>query len=133
MYGDSQSGHLGPLAGVLTLLENAGDADVVFTTTVDCPLIPNDVIYKLLPYMVKGVDIVRVKSNDRHHPVIALWRVGLKGDLRNALVNQGIRKVDDFTKCFKVIDVEFKNAHIDVFFNINRESDIKIYKELTNN
>ena len=127
---DAVEGYVGPLAGILTGMIGTKDTDILFTTAVDCPLLPTDLVATLLRYMTDGVDIVRVRSGGRHHPVIALWRTTMREDLHNCIVNKDIRKVDDFTKKYTIVDVDFDNTENDVFFNINKEQDIKTYNKI---
>jgi molybdopterin-guanine dinucleotide biosynthesis protein A len=49
--------------------------------------------------------------------------VRLRDDLRGALVDQGIRKVDLWTARHKLATVPFSDQSVDPFFNANRPED----------
>jgi molybdopterin-guanine dinucleotide biosynthesis protein A len=57
--------------------------------------------------------------------VFGLWPVGLADDLRHALVEEGIRKVDLWTARHKLVAVEFAADPHDPFFNVNRPEDVE--------
>jgi molybdopterin-guanine dinucleotide biosynthesis protein A len=58
------------------------------------------------------------------HPVIALWPVRMRGELRDALLRDGVRRVDRFTARYRVAVVEWPTAPRDPFFNVNEPSDL---------
>jgi molybdopterin-guanine dinucleotide biosynthesis protein A len=58
------------------------------------------------------------------HPVIALWPVRIRGELREALLRDGVRRVDRFTARYRLAVVEWPTAPRDPFFNINVPSDL---------
>jgi molybdopterin-guanine dinucleotide biosynthesis protein A len=58
------------------------------------------------------------------HPVIGLWPVRLREDLRRAVVEEGIRKVDQWTARHSLVAVSFADRPIDPFFNANRPEDL---------
>ena len=62
-------------------------------------------------------------SQGRAHPVFALWPVALAGALRQAMVQEDMRKIDAWTAHYKVATVEFAAAPHDPFFNANRPED----------
>ena len=45
-------------------------------------------------------------------------------ELRRALVEENIRKVDVWTARYRLIEVEFATAPVDPFFNTNRPEDL---------
>jgi molybdopterin-guanine dinucleotide biosynthesis protein A len=49
--------------------------------------------------------------------------LALREDLRQALVG-GLRKVDQWTGRYRLIEVEFPAAPVDPFFNANRPEDL---------
>lgn len=132
---DSVEGFAGPLAGVLTGLEWARDhvtnATHVVTVATDAPFLPRDLVARLERQAQKeGADLVCAASNGRHHPVIGLWPVSLADDLHQALVEEGIRKVDRWTARHKLAVVEFDASSHDPFFNVNRPEDLKEAEEI---
>ncbi|MDX1715607.1 MAG: molybdenum cofactor guanylyltransferase MobA [Anderseniella sp.] len=126
---DSVEGFAGPLAGVLAGLEWARDntgARWVATAATDTPFFPEDFVARMLAAMeANGANMACAASNGRHHPVFGLWPVGLADDLRHALVEEGIRKVDLWTARHKLVAVEFAADPHDPFFNVNRPEDVE--------
>lgn len=126
---DSVEGFAGPLAGVLAGLEWARDntgARWVATAATDTPFFPEDFVARMLAAMeANGANMACAASNGRHHPVFGLWPVGLADDLRHALVEEGIRKVDLWTARHKLVAVQFAADPHDPFFNVNRPEDVE--------
>jgi molybdopterin-guanine dinucleotide biosynthesis protein A len=126
---DTVDGYVGPLAGVLTGLEwaadNAQECDWIATFASDAPFFPADLIERLRQAVAGGgADMACAVSGGRRHPVFGLWPVALRAELRAALTEQGIRKVDDWTKEYNLKEVEFGIDTIDPFFNVNRLEDL---------
>ena len=63
-------------------------------------------------------------SGGRAHPVFGLWPVRLAEALRQALVADDIRKIDRWTARYVLTQVEFCDAPIDPFFNVNVPADL---------
>jgi molybdopterin-guanine dinucleotide biosynthesis protein A len=126
---DSVEGFAGPLAGVLAALEWARDntsAEWVATAATDTPFFPADFVTRMLTAIeAAGADMACAASDGRHHPVFGLWPVRLAADLRHALVEQDIRKVDIWTARHKLVTVEFAAEPHDPFFNVNRPEDVE--------
>ena len=54
------------------------------------------------------------RSSGRRHPVFGLWPVSIRQDLRAALIEDGLRKIDDFTDRFSLAIADFA-GHPDPF------------------
>lgn len=126
---DVIDGFAGPLAGVLTGLEwaaaHAPECDWVASFACDAPFAPHDLVVRLVRAIEEaGADMACASSDGRDHPVFALWPVGLAGDLRAAVVDEGVRKVDIWTARYKLARADFDTASGDPFFNINRPEDL---------
>jgi molybdenum cofactor guanylyltransferase len=123
---DSIEGFAGPLAGVLAGLDWAADAvpecGWLLSAPTDAPFLPADLAEALLLAAKAGADLAVAASGGRAHPVAALWPVSLRHPLRAAL-ESGVRKVEDFTRDYRVATVEFPTEPIDPFFNLNRPED----------
>ncbi|CAN0580330.1 unnamed protein product, partial [Laminaria digitata] len=96
---DVIDGFAGPLAGVLTGLEwaemNAPGCDWVASFACDAPFAPADLVARLIVAVEgAGADMACASSGGRDHPVFALWPVRLAAELRAAVVDEGVRKVD---------------------------------------
>lgn len=126
---DSVEGFAGPLAGVLAGLEwarNNTQAEWVATAATDTPFFPVDFVTRMLAAIeAAGADMACAASDGRHHPVFGLWPVRLAADLRHALVEEDVRKVDLWTARHKLVAVEFAAEPHDPFFNVNRPEDVE--------
>ena len=56
--------------------------------------------------------------------MIGLWSVALRGELRHALVEQDVRKIDRWTARYKLATVSWPTTPLDPFFNANTMDDI---------
>jgi len=126
---DSIADFAGPLAGILAGLDwtaaSRPDCPLVVSLATDAPFLPDD----LVPRLVEGMDSQRAElacaaSGVQPHPVIGLWPVNLREELRHALAAEGIRKVDVWTARHSLATVDFPIAPIDPFFNANRPEDL---------
>ena len=57
------------------------------------------------------------------HPVFALWPLRLADELRRAVVDEGMRKIDAWTERYKVAHVDWPARPFDPFFNVNTPED----------
>jgi molybdopterin-guanine dinucleotide biosynthesis protein A len=58
-------------------------------------------------------------SGGQVHPVIGLWRVALRHELRHALVEEDIRKIDRWTGRYRMATVIWSTEPVDPFYNAN--------------
>ncbi len=127
---DVVEGFAGPLAGVLTGLEwtaeNAPECAWVASFATDAPFLPSDLVVRLMDaVMGEGAELACAASGGRPHPVFGLWPVALKGELKRALVEEGVRKVDVWTARYRLATVDFSCEPVDPFFNANRPQDLR--------
>ena len=125
---DSVEGFAGPLAGVLAGLEwtlaHAPACKFVASFACDAPFVPKDLVARLARALSEqGADMACAASAGRDHPVFGLWPVVLASDLRRALVEENIRKVDIWTARYRLARVELAVTTVDPFFNVNRPDD----------
>jgi molybdopterin-guanine dinucleotide biosynthesis protein A len=126
---DTVGGFAGPLAGVLAGMEwavaAAPECAWIATFATDAPFLPDDLVDRLSAAVAGGAaDMACAASSGRPHPVFGIWPVALCADLRHALVDQGVRKVDEWTGRYNRKVVEFTADTIDPFFNVNRPEDL---------
>ena len=125
---DSVEGFAGPLAGVLAGLDWAGatapDCPWVASVPTDAPFLPTDLVARLLAAVEAGADIACAASAGQSHPVVGLWPVRLRDELRHAVVAEQIHKVDIWTARYRLATVEFRVDGRDPFFNTNRPEDL---------
>jgi molybdenum cofactor guanylyltransferase len=132
---DSIGGYAGPLAGILTgmewVLRVKPQCKWIVTFPSDAPFIPLDSAEKMIKCAEEErANIVCSASNGRTHPVCALWQVGLADDLRKAMINEEIRKIDLWTARYRSSVVEFSDQPFDPFFNINKPGDLERAEEI---
>ncbi|HUO54997.1 MAG TPA: molybdenum cofactor guanylyltransferase MobA [Rhodoblastus sp.] len=126
---DTAPGRLGPLAGVLGGMDFAAthcpDMDYVLSLPCDCPFLPDDLAARLLAAARDSRSgLVCAASGGRDHPVVALWPVTLRADLRRALLEERQHAVGAFQRDHDVKSVEWPAAARDPFFNINTPDDL---------
>ena len=126
---DTVEGFAGPLAGILTALDWAAaqrpDIEWVLSAAADCPFLPRDLVARLQRARVKDdAQLAVAASGDQTHPVVGLWSVALRGELRHALVVEDIRKIDRWTARYKLTTVTWPVTPLDPFFNANTVEDI---------
>jgi len=127
---DSVEGFAGPLAGVLAGLdwavEHAPDCEWLASFATDAPFQPPDLVERLTEAVQsEGADLACAASEGRHHPVFGLWPLRLREDLRAAMIEEDIRKVDLWTARHRLAVAAFDVAEIDPFFNANRPGDLE--------
>jgi molybdopterin-guanine dinucleotide biosynthesis protein A len=120
----------GPLAGILAGLSwiaaNVPDCECAISVAADTPFIPRDLVARLRAARLnEACDIAVAASGGRTHPVIALWPIALRTELRRALTQEGERKIDRFTARYPVAEVSWPKEPYDPFFNVNEAGDIE--------
>jgi molybdopterin-guanine dinucleotide biosynthesis protein A len=126
---DVIEGFAGPLAGILTGLEwvrkNAPNCPWMLSAPTDAPFLPDDLVQTMKDAVDElFADMACAMSNGRSHPVVGLWPVRLAGELRKALVEEDVRKIDVWTARYRLAEVEFPADPVDPFFNANRPEDL---------
>jgi molybdopterin-guanine dinucleotide biosynthesis protein A len=125
---DSIPDFAGPLAGILAGLDWAavnvpGIADIV-SVPGDCPFLPPDLVERLsAARQAAGAPLACARSGDWRHPVVGLWRVALRDDLRKALVAEGLHKIEIWTARHGVALADWPATPVDPFFNVNTPDD----------
>jgi molybdopterin-guanine dinucleotide biosynthesis protein A len=126
---DTVGDYPGPLAGVLAGLDwtaaNRPGAEWVVSVAGDCPFLPRDLVARLHEAQVaQHAQLAVASSGGRTHPVIGLWIVGLREELRRALVGEGLRKIDRWTARYRLATVSWPTEPVDPFFNANTVDDL---------
>jgi len=122
---DVVDGFAGPLAGVLTGLDwAAGQAPAgtryLASFAIDAPFVPLDLVARLRRAIEDAdAELACAKSDGRTHPVFGLWPLALARDLRRAITEEDMRKIDRWTARYRLVEVDFATEPIDPFFNIN--------------
>jgi molybdenum cofactor guanylyltransferase len=126
---DSVADFPGPLAGILAALDwaaaNRPDVKFVLSAAGDCPFLPRDLVARLHEARAQeNAQLAVAASGDQSHPVIGLWRVALRNELRHALVVEDLRKIDRWTARYPLATVTWPIEPLDPFFNANTVEDI---------
>lgn len=126
---DDVPGFKGPLAGILAGLDwiAAHDPQSGYALSVpsDTPFLPSDLVARLQHARAeKRAEIACARSGGRTHPVVALWPVAIRKDLRLALVGGDLRKVERFTQNYRCVSVDWPIEPYDPFFNVNGPADL---------
>ncbi|MEM7472503.1 MAG: molybdenum cofactor guanylyltransferase MobA [Pseudomonadota bacterium] len=132
---DSIEGFAGPLAGVLAGLDWAAGAghNHIVTAAADTPFFPCDLVPRLMLAAERApIALAATPDPERgtaRHPTFGLWPVALRDDLRAAL-NDGVRKVVQWTDRHGTALAEFPATPFDPFFNVNTPEDLTRAQEL---
>jgi molybdenum cofactor guanylyltransferase len=126
---DNVEGHPGPLAGVLAGLDWLASQKLGIEWMVsvpgDCPFLPEDLVERLhAARRGAGVPLACARSGEWRHPVVALWPVALREDLRKALVEDDMRKIEVWTARHGVAIADWPAEPIDPFLNVNTPEDV---------
>jgi molybdenum cofactor guanylyltransferase len=119
----------GPLAGILAALDwtaaNRPGVAWILSAAADCPFLPRDLVARLYQALEnQNAKLAVAASGGQTHPVIGLWNVALRGELRHALVAEDIRKIDRWTARYRLATVSWPTTPLDPFFNANTVEDI---------
>jgi len=125
---DSVPGFAGPLAGILAGLDwaatHAPDVSDVVSVPGDCPFLPDDLVVRLVAVRATArTPLACARAGQWRHPVIGLWPVDLRQELRRALVDEGLHKIETFTARYGVAIADWPATPIDPFFNVNTPRD----------
>jgi molybdenum cofactor guanylyltransferase len=126
---DSVPDFAGPLAGILAGLDwaatHAPGAEWVTSVPGDCPFLPHDLVNRLHAARAEaGTPLACARSGEWRHPVVGLWRVDLREDLRHALTVEDLRKIEIWTARHGVAIASWPDQPIDPFFNVNTPDDV---------
>ena len=133
---DCIDGQLGPLVGILTAMkwakENSPKCSWIARFPCDTPFFPEKIISKFIEESKKKKSLILcASSHGRKHNIFGLWSLDLYDKLYNDIVNNKVRKVQDWTKTNNIKNLEFKFKDYDPFFNINTTEDLEFAKKLS--
>jgi molybdenum cofactor guanylyltransferase len=119
----------GPLAGILAALDwvaaNRPEIAWVLSAAADCPFLPRDLVSRLHRARAEqNAQLAVAASGGQSHPVIGLWSIALREELRHALVVEDVRKIDRWTARYGLATVTWPSEPLDPFFNANTIDDI---------
>jgi molybdenum cofactor guanylyltransferase len=125
---DSVPDFAGPLAGILAGLDWAArhmpESEWLASVPGDCPFLPNDLVARLhAARIAANRPLACARSGEWRHPVVGLWPLTLREDLRHALVAEGLRKIEIWTTRHGVANADWPTKPVDPFFNVNTPED----------
>ena len=114
----------GPLAGILAGLDWAAahlpEAHYIVTAPGDGPFQPRDLVQHLAAQLIaEDSELAIAASAGQPYPVIGLWPVRLRDELRRALTVEHEHKVDAWAGRYRRVIAEFPTVPVDPFFNAN--------------
>jgi molybdopterin-guanine dinucleotide biosynthesis protein A len=126
---DDVEGFVGPLAGVLAglnfLAAKGRGIEWMLSVPGDCPFLPDDLVERLHEARrAAGVPLACARSGEWRHPVVGLWPVALRADLRRALTDEGLHKIEAWTQRHGVAIADWPAQPVDPFFNVNTPEDV---------
>jgi len=128
---DSVPDFAGPLAGILAgldwLAEQNNGVEWLLSVPGDCPFLPDDLVERLHAARRRqgaGVPLACARSGEWRHPVVGLWPLALRDNLRKALVQDDVRKIEVWTARHGVAIADWPAEPIDPFFNVNTPEDV---------
>jgi molybdenum cofactor guanylyltransferase len=131
---DDLPDHPGPLAGILSAMDYAAEftsENLVLSVPADCPFLPYDLAPRLLALLkLHDTRISIAHSGGLAQPTIALWDISLRHDLRRALADEGLRKIDIFTARYSTTSVDWPITPYDPFFNANTPDDLALAESI---
>ena len=125
----------GPLAGILAGLDHFAaqrpDLEFAVSAATDTPFLPDDLIVRLHAARTAArAEIAIARSDNIVHPTFALWPIGLRTDLRAALVEEDLRQVTTFFTRYSCAYADWEIEPYDPFFNVNTPDDLRRAEEI---
>ena len=114
---DEDSGYLGPLAGMITALGHT-TADYLLVVPCDCPLLPLDLVPRMLAKIKESnAEIAVASDGKREQPVVLLMKPELRTSMK-AFLDAGERKIDFWYAKHHCVVCEFPDQP-NAFVNVN--------------
>ncbi|HVG51474.1 MAG TPA: molybdenum cofactor guanylyltransferase MobA [Xanthobacteraceae bacterium] len=125
---DSVPDFAGPLAGILAGLdwaaEHAKNIEWMVSAPGDCPFLPENLVARLHDVRrAENKTFACAQSGDWRHPVVGLWPVALRAELRHVLIDEDLRKIEVWTARHGVALAKWPDTPVDPFFNVNTPED----------
>jgi molybdenum cofactor guanylyltransferase len=132
---DSVPDFAGPLAGILAGLDwaavHAPGISYVVSAPGDCPFLPRDLVERLhRARSEKNLPLACARSGEWRHPVVGLWPIALREDLRSALLAEGLRKIELWTTRHGIAIADWPSHPVDPFFNVNTPEDAAVAERI---
>lgn len=120
---------LGPLAGIHSgiqwVKQQRPNIEWLASFACDTPFFPDDLVTQLAEAAERESALVTVAtSNERMHPIFALWHSSLFDALSETLESGNIPPLAQWIEQQSHAQVDFSGVGYDPFFNINRPQDL---------
>jgi molybdopterin-guanine dinucleotide biosynthesis protein A len=124
----SEGRRLGPLAGILAgmewALEHHPHCGWILTAPADVPFLPLDLTVRLCGLMhVPEPDVLMVRHGKRREHTLAVWSVKLAADLRRAILEEGMRRVETFAQRYAFEELVWP-GNAAPFLNVNTPAEL---------
>lgn len=114
---DEDTGYLGPLAGMITAMGNT-QADYLLVVPCDCPLLPTDLVSRMLAQVEsQGAELAVASDGKREQPVVLLLKPSLRDSMK-AFLDAGERKIDFWYAKHDCVVTDFSDQ-ANAFVNVN--------------
>ncbi|NRB22333.1 molybdenum cofactor guanylyltransferase MobA [Shewanella sp.] len=114
---DEDTGYLGPLAGMITAMGNT-QADYLLVVPCDCPLLPTDLVSRMLAQVeIQGAELAVASDGKREQPVVLLLKPSLRDSMKTFL-DAGERKIDFWYAKHDCVVTDFSDQ-ANAFVNVN--------------
>ncbi len=132
---DSVPDFAGPLAGILAGLDwaaaHAPGIEWLLSAPGDCPFLPKNLLERLYQArLAASTPLACARSGEWRHPVVALWSVALREDLRRVLTEEGLHKIEIWTARHGIALADWAAEPVDPFFNVNTPEDAERAEKL---
>jgi molybdopterin-guanine dinucleotide biosynthesis protein A len=119
---------LGPLAGILAGMDWARahhpHVGWILTAPTDVPFLPLDLTVRLCGLMhVPEPDVLMVRHGNRLEHGLAVWSVRLAADLRRAILEEGVRRVEEFARRYRLAELDWPGGAAP-FMNVNTPAEL---------
>lgn len=132
---DAEPGGRGPLAGIAAAMGHALNAEpargsgpaFVFVTAIDMPLLPSDLVKRLLAGSRPGLPVIP-EYQGQLQPLAALWPLSLHKQIIEGLSDGSAASLKDIYLAAGYTAVRFDDEPVDPFFNVNTPSDLEVIR-----
>jgi len=121
---DAINDHPGALSGILTAMEWAHvhmpECEWIASFATSSPLVPETMVKELLEAVKShNADMAYISCNGHQHPEFGLWPVELAEDLRYALEEDDITRIEKWSSLYNPYVCPYTAKPIDPFSNTN--------------
>lgn len=132
---DVLPGYPGPLTGLVSAVDYLANAprppEFLLMLPCDGPFVPVDLAETLLAALqTQHADVACARYGGEAQPTFSLWRYRCGATVRQMLVEQGQGGFKGLLRELKTVYVDWPEATVNPFFNINTPEDLKLAEYL---